>query len=107
MAKVSSPLPEILSLLWRAEDDLLPWAASIISEEVYLQDHLELIVAYMDCANEVRTNSGSTDRHIALVGLFIRSFDSMSHCVRSAMTGNYTGSAMYARDLLETEFLLG
>ncbi|WP_218820783.1 hypothetical protein, partial [Haematobacter missouriensis] len=42
----------------------------------------------------------------ALCGLFLRSFDGLSQCVRSAMSGIFTGSVMFARDLLETSFLI-
>lgn len=85
---------------------MMAWAASKIAEKEYLQDHFELIETYMDCVDMVRQAGPSAERHIALQGLFLRTFDALSYCVRSAMSGNYTGSAMYARDVLETQFLL-
>jgi hypothetical protein len=60
----------------------------------------------MDCVDIVRQSELSGDRHIAIVGLFLRAFDASSYCVRGAMSGNYTGSVMYTRDLLKTQFLL-
>jgi len=60
----------------------------------------------MDCVDEIRRRVSSGERHTALAGLFLRTFDSMSYCIRSAVSGNYTGSGMYARDLLETQFLI-
>ncbi|WP_340250892.1 hypothetical protein [Sulfitobacter pontiacus] len=106
MAKLSNVVPNNLSRLWAAEDEMMVWATTVVASEEYLQDHLELIEAYMDCIESARNSIPSGDRHIALMGLFLRSFDASSYCLRSAMSGNYTGSAMYARDILETQFLL-
>lgn len=106
MPKLSEIVPKNLARLWAAEDGLMAWATSVVASEEYLQDHLELIEAYMDCVEMVRRSRPAGDRHIALVGLFLRTFDASSYCVRSAMSGNYTGCAMYARDILETQFLL-
>jgi len=106
MSKVTDVIPSNLSSLWAEEDVMMEWAASIVASEKYLQDHLNLIETYMDCVEMVRKSLPPGDRHIALVGLFLRTFDAASYCVRSAMSGNYTGSAMYARDILETQFLL-
>lgn len=100
-------VPPNLTRLWTAEDEMMTWATEIVASEEYLQDHLEMIESYMDCIEMVRRSGPSGDRHIALLGLFLRTFDALSYCVRSAMSGNYTGSAMYARDILETQFLLG
>lgn len=106
MSNVRDVLPKNLLRLWSAEDDLMQWATGIIASEEYLQEHLELIETYMDCVEMLRQSGVSGDRHVALGGLFLRTFDAMSYCVRSALSGNYTGSAMYARDLLETQFLI-
>jgi len=106
MPKLTYVVPENLTRLWAAEDEMLAWATTVVASEGYLQDHLEMIEAYMDCIEMVRRTGPSGDRHIALMGLFLRTFDASSCCVRSAMSGNYTGSAMYARDILETQFLL-
>lgn len=106
MPKLTYVVPQNLSRLWAAEDEMLVWATTVVASEEYLQDHLGLIEAYMDCVETVRRTGPSGDRHIALVGLFLRTFDASSYCVRSAMSGNYTGCAMYARDILETQFLL-
>jgi hypothetical protein len=106
MSKLSNVVPQNLVRLWAAEDETMVWAASVVASEEYLQDHLELIEAYMDCIEMVRRSGPSGDRHIALMVLFLRTFDASSYCVRSAMSGNYTGCAMYARDILETQFLL-
>ena len=106
MPKLSCVVPQNLTRLWAAEDEMMAWAATVVASEVYLQDHLEMIEAYMDCVEMVRRSRPSGERHVALVGLFLRTFDASSYCVRSAMSGNYTGCAMYARDLLETQFLL-
>jgi len=106
MSKLNNVVPQNLTCLWTAEDEMMTWATEVVASEEYLQDHLELIEAYMDCVEMVRRSGPSGNRHIALVGLFLRTFDASSYCVRSAMSGNYTGSAMYARDILETQFLL-
>lgn len=106
MPRLDKVVPQNLARLWAAEDEMMAWAATVVASEEYLQEHLELIEAYMDCIEMVRRSAPSGDRHVALVGLFLRTFDASSYCVRSAMSGNYTGSAMYARDLLETQFLL-
>jgi hypothetical protein len=106
MQKLSSVVPPNLVSLWAAEDDIMSWAAEVIASEEYLQDHLELIEVYMDCIETLRRSKPATDRDIAIIGLFLRTFDASSYCLRSALSGNYTGSAMYARDLLETQFLL-
>jgi hypothetical protein len=106
MPKLTDVVPPNLTRLWAAEDEMLAWATSVVASEEYLQDHLEMIGTYMDCVDMVRQSGPSGDRHIALVGLFLRTFDASSYCVRSAMSGNYTGCAMYARDILETQFLL-
>ena len=107
MPKLDNVVPQNLARLWAAEDEMMAWAAIVFASEEYLQEHLELIEAYMDCIEMVRRSAPSGNRHVALVGLFLRTFDASSYCVRSAMSGNYTGCAMYARDLLETQFLLG
>ncbi|WP_289069393.1 hypothetical protein [uncultured Aliiroseovarius sp.] len=106
MSKLNNVVPQNLTRLWTSEDEMMTWATEVVASEEYLQDHLELIEAYMDCVEMVRRSGPSGNRHIALVGLFLRAFDASSYCVRSAMSGNYTGSAMYARDILETQFLL-
>jgi len=106
MPKLSDIVPQNLTRIWAAEDEMMAWATTVVASEEYLQDHLEMIEAYMDCVEMVRRAGPSGDRHIALVGLFLRTFDASSYCVRSAMSGNYTGCAMYARDILETQFLL-
>lgn len=85
---------------------MLTWSTKIVAEESYLQDHFQLIETYMDCVDMVRQSNKKSTRSTALVGLFHRTFDASSYCLRSAMSGNYTGSAMYARDILETQFLL-
>ncbi|MEL7444678.1 MAG: hypothetical protein AAGK02_02560 [Pseudomonadota bacterium] len=104
--KLIDVVPENLTRLWAAEDNLVTWSKSVVASEKYLQDHLQMIEAYMDCVESVRQSGLSSERHIALGSLFLRTFDASSYCVRSAMSGNYTGCAMYARDLLETQFLL-
>lgn len=106
MCNLERAVPENLLRLWRAEDELLVWAEEILQSEEYLRDQLTLIEAYMDCVDMMRKGGLKSQRHTALAGLFLRSFDSMSHCVRGALSGNYTGSAMYARDLIETQFLI-
>lgn len=106
MPKLTDVVPSNLTRLWGAEDEMLAWAATVVGSEEYLQDHLEMFETYMDCVEMVRRSGPSADRDIALVGLFLRTFDALSYCVRSAMSGNYTGCAMYARDILETQFLL-
>lgn len=106
LSTITDVVPQNLARLWAAEDKMMTWATSVVASEEYLQDHLEMIEAYMDCVEMVRQSGPSGDRHTALVGLFLRTFDASSYCVRSAISGNYTGSAMYARDLLETQFLL-
>lgn len=106
MAKLTDVVPQNFTRLWAAEDEMLKWSTEVVASEEYLQNHLELIEAYMGCVEMVRRSGPSGDRHIAVVGLFLRTFDASSYCVRSAMSGNYTGCAMYARDILETQFLL-
>ena len=106
MSPVNRAVPDNLRRLWGAEDALMSWAEDVLLRDQYLQHHLELIETYMDCVDTVRQSLPKGDRHIALVGLFIRTFDAMSHCVRGALSGNYSGSAMYARDLIETQFLI-
>lgn len=106
MSKLNYIVPQNLTRLWAEEDKMMVWASTIISSEGYLQEHLKLIEAYMDCIESVRRSAPPVDRHIALLSLFLRTFDASSYCIRSAMSGNYIGSAMYARDLLETQFLL-
>lgn len=106
MPRLNHVVPQNLKRLWAAEDEMMAWAATVVASEEYLRDHLELIEAYMDCVEMVRRSAPAGDRSVALVGLFLRTFDASSYCVRSAMSGNYTGCAMYARDLLETQFLL-
>ncbi|PCJ06276.1 MAG: hypothetical protein COB16_13835 [Rhodobacteraceae bacterium] len=106
MPKLTDAVPLNLARLWAAEDGMLAWATKVVASEEYLRDHLEIIETYMDCVEMVRRSEPSGDRHVALVGLFLRTFDASSYCLRSAMSGNYTGCAMYARDILETQFLL-
>lgn len=106
MPRLGSVVPQNLTRLWAAEDEMMEWAATVVASKEYLQFHLELIETYMDCIEMARRSAPSGDRHVALIGLFMRTFDALSYCVRGAMSGNYTGCAMYARDLLETQFLL-
>jgi hypothetical protein len=101
----SSPF-ENLQSLWAEEDRLVQWAKAQIEAEPYLIDHLDLIETYMDCVEAVRKRLPKGERFVALGGLFLRTFDSMGHAVRAAMSGNYTGCVMYCRDLVETGFLL-
>ncbi len=84
----------------------MPWAEEVLASEDYLSDHLDLIEAYMDCVDQVRRKGLRTERFIAICGLHLRTFDAFGHCLRAAVSGNYSGCAMYARDLLETAFLI-
>lgn len=106
MTKLKHTVPEKLLSLWKAEDELLGWSEEVLQSEEYLLDHLDLIESYLDCVDMMRKQPLKSERHTAIAGLFLRSFDSMSHCVRGALSGNYSGSAMYARDLIETQFLV-
>jgi len=92
--------------MWREEDSILDWAKEKIGEEEYLLEHVELIECFMDTVDLIRQSAPRTDYHFAICGLFMRCFDSAGRGLRAAMSGNYSGSAMYARDLLETMFLL-
>ena len=105
MNKCMSPYQNLVRL-WAEEDRLVKWAKTMIADEPFLQDHIELIETYMDCVDMLRQKLTSEDRIFALGGLFMRSFDNMGHAVRAAMSGNYSGSTMYARDLIETQFLI-
>lgn len=98
--------PQNLISMWRAEDELIHWATEKIFEEEYLIEHVELIECFMDVIDSLRKITPRDDRHFVLCGLFMRSFDSVGRGLRAAMSGNYSGCAMYARDLLETSFLL-
>jgi hypothetical protein len=92
--------------LWDEGDELIKWAIQMIEEAPYLSDQLEIIETYMDCVQAVRKFCRKSDRHTALVGLFIRTFDNLGHGLRASFSGNYSGCAMYARDSIETSFLL-
>jgi hypothetical protein len=100
------PALENLQRLWRAQDNLIPWAASIISEVDHLKDHLDGIEVYLSCVKSTQETGIKTERHTALCGLFIRTFDAITNALRAYMSGNYTGCVMYLRDALETHFLL-
>lgn len=106
MNRITSPIPENLLSLWKEQDNLLDWSQQVVSKDVCLQDHLELVEAYMSTVDSVRRCAPLGNRHFALCGLFMRTFDSLAQCARFALTGNYSGSAIYARDLLETLFLI-
>lgn len=108
MSQVKPIIPANLSSLWREEDSVINWSLQIIAEpdRTYLVDHLELVEVYMDCVDQLRQKAPTGDYHSAYMGLFLRSFDSLGRCVRSALSGDYTCSAMMARDLLETQFLI-
>lgn len=108
MSLVKSIVPANLTSLWRQEDAIINWSLQVISEpdRAYLMEHLQLVETYMDCVDQLRQKAPSGDYHRAYMGLFLRTFDSLSRCVRSALSGDYTCSAMMARDLLETQFLI-
>lgn len=106
MTRLKRAIPDNLRTLWDAEDELIAWAEGIVASNASLVDHLDLIEAYMDCIEALRKAGDKSERFVALGGLFLRTFDAMSHCVRGALSGNYAGSAMYARDLIETQFLI-
>ena len=97
---------ENLRSIWNAEDRLIEWAVELLHREPYLIEHIELIECFMNAVDSARQALPKNDRNTALCGLFLRAFDAASHGLRAAMSGNYAGSAMYARDLLETSFLL-
>jgi hypothetical protein len=99
-------IPENFRRLWAAEDDLIGWAEGIIAASEELHDHLDLVEIYMDGVDAMRQLIPDGDRHLAIGGLFLRTWDALGHSVRAALSGNYTGSAMYSRDLLETHFLI-
>lgn len=99
-------IPENFRRLWAAGDDLIGWAEGIIAASEELHDHLDLVETYMDGVVTMSQLIPQGERHIAIGGLFLRTLDALGHAVRAAMSGNYTGSAMYSRDLLETHFLL-
>ncbi len=104
--KTGSTLPENFRRIWDASDELIGWAESKILETPHLCEHLSLIETYMSGVEFLRKSGLASQRHTALAGLFLRTFDALSHGVRAAMSGNYSGGAMYARDLLETTFLI-
>jgi hypothetical protein len=99
-------IPENFRLIWAASDQLISWAEIKIAESSHLVGHLSLIEIYMSGVQVVQRTKIKSDRHTALAGLFMRTFDALSHSVRAATSGNYSGAAMYARDLLETHFLI-
>jgi len=99
-------LPENFYRLWEAHDDLLGWAQEKISETDCLEDHIDSISTYMTGVKFTQESGIKSDRHTALCGLFMRSFEMMSLGLRSCLTGSYHASAMAARDLIETAFLL-
>lgn len=108
MSPLQTIVPANLTSLWREEDAVINWSQQVIAEpeRTYLVEHLELVETYMDCVDQLRQKAPREDYHTALMGLFLRSFDALSRCVRSALSGDYTCSAMMARDLLETQFLI-
>jgi hypothetical protein len=103
---MKSVISENLQRLWAAEDQLWAWAIEVVHKQDHLLDFLEFIETYMSCVEQMRRVVPDGDRHFALASLFLRTFDDLSHALRYCMSGNYRGSAMYLRDLLETDFLL-
>jgi hypothetical protein len=103
---VENAVPLNIRQLWKAQDDLMPWAEKLIAEEEYLVDHLASIELYLDAIDFARQQQVLGERHYAIFGLFLRTFDSLHNGLRASLSGNYTGAAMYARDLLETHFLV-
>ena len=101
-----SAIPDNLRRLWASEDALIAWSETVLASTPYLLDHVDLIEAYMDCVQSTRQALPVGLRHVAIGSLYIRQFDSLSHGLRATLSGNFTGCAMYARDLVETEFLL-
>jgi hypothetical protein len=99
-------LPENFYRLWRAHDELLPWATEKLDEVEHLKDHVDLISVYMSGVKFAQDCEVKSERHTALCGLLIRSFDMLSMGLRSCLSGSYYASAMSARDLIETAFLL-
>jgi hypothetical protein len=99
-------LPENFYRLWQAHDELMPWAVEKLSEVEHLQDHVAMISVYMTGVKFAQESGVKSDRHTALCGLFMRSFEMLSIGLRSCLGGSYHASAMAARDLLETGFLL-
>jgi hypothetical protein len=89
MSLVKSIVPANLTSLWRQEDAVISWSLQVIAEpeRAYLMEHLELVETYMDCVDQVRQKAPSGDYHRAYMGLFLRSFDALSRCVRSALSG--------------------
>lgn len=101
-----SPIPENLIRLWAEEDAHISWAKRKISESSKLHDFVEFAEIYMDTIDCMRQVSPNSDAAVALIGLLMRTFDDVSHVMRSAFSGNYRGSAIYCRDLIEIDFLL-
>lgn len=94
-------------ILWEAEDELIGWAELIVAGTPHLQDHLESIETYMSCVFTLReATPKNSDREYALSALFLRTFDTTNHAVRTLHSGNYIGAVMYCRDLIETAFLI-
>jgi hypothetical protein len=99
-------LPDNFLRLWQAHDELIPWATEKISDVEHLKDHVDLISTYMTGVKFAQESSVSSARHTAICGLLMRSFEMLSIGLRSCLSGSYHASAMAARDLIETAFLL-
>ena len=55
-----------------------------VSSEEYLQDCIRLIETYMDFIEALRRIDLSSSWHIAILSVFLRTFDASSYCLRSA-----------------------
>jgi len=102
---LASAIPENLLSLWKAEDDLLPWAAKMILEVPHLSDQIAHVVTYMDCVDLVRQTGLKGERGYGFGSLFIRIFDSFGSALCSSVSGKYRVCAFHLRDILETTFL--
>lgn len=106
MAETPYALPQNLLRLFEAQDDLIPWALEKISETKHLQDQIDFIHEYMNGVKFAKESGRKGNRHTALCGLFMRSFEMLALGLRGCLSGSYHTSAMACRDLLETAFLI-
>lgn len=99
-------LPDNLSKLHAAEEDLRGKALAILSTKEDAQLHIQMVEAAMDMADVFR-QFATTDEDLKVVQVLgMRTFNAFGAALKLALAGYSQKSAMIMRDILETTFLM-
>ena len=102
-------LPEVnLEALKAEEEDIRGKSSLHINTQINLIEHIKLVHSGLDIImwTHQRTKNLNSDRSVAVAGIRVRLFNSISCTLKLLLSGYYQGAISFIRDILEISFLL-